>query len=278
MSRLMREGVGHHVDFHLNAKSVGLVKCKGSTAPEQKLNSVLTCGFSSTHYSTIRQRKRLLVTCYLTGTGLHAWQALNQTITLWHSSLTVTLTSPILPFPIAILILFLIPCLSSFTSHPFFPFTSPFMSAGRASQFPPFSHLPPTSCPPQPTSHPFPCGDFSSVKCLPGPTTPTYSLCHSLNGCSIEERGRERADTILPSSYKHHPFGCRRSGMFHSEDCRSWESTLFVIWHCRGHFLTRVSAPWALRRSHPPQPPPRVSIYWPSSLGLLDKPCSSTFV
>ncbi len=128
--------------------SAGLVKCKGTTTPEQKLHSVLTRCFPSTlfHHQTER---RLLVTCYLTGTGLHAWQALNQTITLWHSSLTVTLTSPILAFPVALRLLFLLPCLSSFTSLPFFPFTSPFMSAGSASQFPPFSHsLPPPTLSP----------------------------------------------------------------------------------------------------------------------------------
>lgn len=102
------------------------------------------------------------------------------------------------------------------------PFTSPFMSAGSASQFPPFSHSPTAPTPPAHFSSISMWRLFiSEVPSWPDYPQPTYSLHRSLNGCSIKERGRERAETVLPSSYKRHPFGCRRSGMFHSEDCRS---------------------------------------------------------
>lgn len=121
---------------------------------------------------------------------LHAWQALNQTITLWHSALHVMLTSPIAAFPITSLILFLCPCLLSVISLSFFSFTSPFMCAGSASQF--------LSSPPH---HHHPSARFSSISMWrlfisevpswPDCPHPTHSLCHSLNGCSIEEKGSE---------------------------------------------------------------------------------------
>lgn len=98
-----------------------------------------------------------------------ARQALNQTISLCDSSLSVMLTFQILTFPITTLILFLIPCLSSFTSLPFFPFASQFMSAGCKPI--PHHYHPTHPSTRKPTSDPFPCADFSSVKCLPGPTT-----------------------------------------------------------------------------------------------------------
>lgn len=58
------------------------------------------------------------------------------------------------------------------------------------------------------------------------PTRPTHSsLRRSLNGCEIKESGRWNHSSF----HTRHPCGCGSSGMFHSEDCRSRESTLFVI-------------------------------------------------
>lgn len=210
--------------------STRLVKCKGATSAEQKLDSALMCCFPSTGtLPPIRQRRRLLVTCYLTGTGLHAWEVLNQTINLWHSSLTVTLPSPILvflgryPYPSLP-----VPHLSSFTSSlPFLLLSVPPCSCllvVHANSHPSLPH----PSPPQPTSHPFPCGDFSSVKCLSGPAThPSHPLTTPLAEWMWDKREWERWNHS--SSHTRHPCGCGSSGMFHREDCRSRESTLFVI-------------------------------------------------
>lgn len=157
------------------------------------------------------------------------------------------------------------PFLSFLVSHPSPPslssplFASLFMSAGSASQFPPFSHSPPPS---QPTSHPFPCGDFSSVKCLPGLTTPqpTYSLRHSLNGCSIKERGRgeELKPSFLPP--------CKRPPLWLSQ---KWYVPQRGLQKLREHIVCNLalqgSLPDSCVRSLSPAPIPSLHPH-PSSL------------
>lgn len=158
------------------------------------------------HYSSIRQRRRLLVTCYLTGTELHAWEVLNQTINLWHSSLTVTVPSPVLvflgryPYPS-------LPCSSSFILHllpptissvPPPPLPRSCLLVVHANSHP--SLTSPHPSPPQPTSHPFPCGDFWSVKCLSGPAThPYHPLTTPLAEWMRYKRGTD--ETIPPFTH-----------------------------------------------------------------------------
>lgn len=120
---------------------------------------------------------------------------------------------------------------------------------------------------------------ISEVPSWPNNPHHTYSLCHSLNGCSIKERGGGGEGWNHPSFLLHAP------PLWLSQ---KWYVPQQELQKSREHIVCNL----ALQRSLPDScvrslsrapipsfaPPHCVSVRGPSSLGLLDKRCSSPFV